>query len=81
MVSENNNLVYFKTEQDVWSPAKLLEQNAKTALVDHDGKHINVDLSAYRGNALPQQNVDDQGRLAEIEDMANLSYFHEVSIL
>jgi myosin heavy subunit len=80
MVSATNNLVYFKTEQDVWSPAKLIEQNAKTALVDDDGKQVKVDLSEYRGNALPQQNVDDQGRLVEIEDMANLSYLHEVSL-
>lgn len=79
MVSENNNLVYFKTQHEAWSPAKLLEQNDKTALVEQEnGEQIHVDLSEYKGLALPQQNVDDQGELMEIEDMANLSYLHEV---
>lgn len=79
MVSENNNLVYIKTQNETWSPAKLLEQNDKTALVEQEnGERVEVDLSEYRSNALPQQNVDDQGKLIETEDMANLSYLHEV---
>lgn len=78
MTSEHSNLVYFKTEQDVWSPAKLLEQSEKTALVEHLGNKVAVDLSEYKGNALPQQNVDDHGALVEVEDMTNLSYLHEV---
>jgi hypothetical protein len=80
MVLDHSNLVYFKTERDVWSPGKLLEQSGKTALVEHNGIQVVVDLSEYKGNVLPQQNVDDQGALLEVEDMVNLSYLHEVSL-
>ena len=38
-----------------------------------------IKLTDYPNNVLPLQNVDDEGKLVEVEDMVNLSYLHEVS--
>lgn len=42
-----------------------------------NNKHI--DLTKYSNQALPLQNVDEDGRLKQVEDMVDLPYLHEVS--
>ena len=42
-------------------------------------KNKTVDLTKYANQALPLQNVDEDGRLKQVEDMVDLPYLHEVS--
>ncbi|KAL3941229.1 MAG: hypothetical protein SGBAC_004375 [Bacillariaceae sp.] len=44
-----------------------------------NNKHI--DLTKYSNQALPLQNVDEDGRLKQVEDMVDLPYLHEAAIL
>jgi len=41
---------------------------------------ITIDLDDY-GDTLPLQNVDDDGKLIIFDDMKDLSFLHEASIL
>lgn len=38
-----------------------------------------IDLSDYPNNALPMQNVNEQGLMEEIPDMVHMPFLHEVS--
>lgn len=38
-----------------------------------------VNLADYPSRSLPLQNVDEEGRLQEVEDMVDLPFLHEVS--
>ncbi|CAB9520505.1 Unconventional myosin [Seminavis robusta] len=40
-----------------------------------------VDLQSYTGGVLPLQNTDDRGLLMDYEDMVDMPYLHEASIL
>mmetsp|Transcript_21611 Transcript_21611/g.30276 ORF Transcript_21611/g.30276 Transcript_21611/m.30276 type:complete len:1250 (-) Transcript_21611:67-3816(-) len=40
-----------------------------------------VDITKYQDNVLPLQNVDEDGKLIEVEDMVDLSFLHEAAIL
>ncbi|CAJ1968786.1 unnamed protein product [Cylindrotheca closterium] len=40
-----------------------------------------IDVSKYSNQALPLQNVDEDGRLKQVEDMVDLPYLHEAAIL
>lgn len=42
-------------------------------------KNKTIDLTKYCNQALPLQNVDEEGRLKQVEDMVDLPYLHEVS--
>lgn len=42
-------------------------------------KNKTIDLTTYANQALPLQNVDENGRLKQVEDMVDLPYLHEVS--
>jgi hypothetical protein len=44
-------------------------------------KSQTIDLTKYPNQALPLQNVDGDGRFQQVEDMVDLPYLHEVSIL
>lgn len=46
-------------------------------------KEVEVDLSSivYNEGVLPLQNVDEDGKLIEVEDMVDLSFLHEAAIL
>jgi myosin-5 len=46
-------------------------------------KEVDVDFSSviYSGGVLPLQNVDEDGKLIEVEDMVDLSFLHEAAIL
>jgi len=46
-------------------------------------KELEVDLSQshYNEGVLPLQNVDEDGKLIEVEDMVDLSFLHEAAIL
>jgi len=46
-------------------------------------KELEVDLTgkSYSGGVLPLQNVDEDGKLIEVEDMVDLSFLHEAAIL
>mmetsp|Transcript_37818 Transcript_37818/g.55694 ORF Transcript_37818/g.55694 Transcript_37818/m.55694 type:complete len:1372 (+) Transcript_37818:176-4291(+) len=44
-------------------------------------EEINVDLKDYPSNALPLQNIDEEGKLVEVEDMVDLPFLHEAAIL
>lgn len=41
-------------------------------------KKVTVQLKDYSGGVLPLQNVDEDGKLIEVEDMVDLSFLHEV---
>jgi len=44
-------------------------------------KKVTVQLKDYSGGVLPLQNVDEDGKLIEVEDMVDLSFLHEAAIL
>lgn len=46
-------------------------------------KDLEIDLTSkcYSGGVLPLQNVDEDGKLIEVEDMVDLSFLHEAAIL
>ncbi len=46
-------------------------------------KEMEVDLSSaiYSDGVLPLQNVDEDGKLIEVQDMVDLSFLHEAAIL
>lgn len=41
-------------------------------------KNQTINLTRYPNQALPLQNVDEDGRLKQVEDMVDLPYLHEV---
>lgn len=55
----------------------------KRGMKNVPSKEIEVDLSSaiYSGGVLPLQNVDEDGKLIEVEDMVDLSFLHEAAIL
>ena len=42
---------------------------------------IDINLDDYTDKVIPLQNVDEDGKLKEVEDMVDLSFLHEVSTL
>ena len=83
MTKENeeagSGFVYIHSEEQVWTPARLLRTNAKNAKVELEGGEVRtVDLSDYPNNVLPLQNVNETGELNEVEDMVQLPFLHEV---
>ena len=44
-------------------------------------KDATIKLKDYPNNTVPLQNVNKEGKLAEVDDMCDLPYLHEVSNL
>jgi len=60
------------------SEEKILSDGGKGAV---RWKEEKVTLKHYPGKALPMQNVDKAGVLTMVQDMCDLPYLHEVSLL
>mmetsp|Transcript_1780 Transcript_1780/g.3219 ORF Transcript_1780/g.3219 Transcript_1780/m.3219 type:complete len:1233 (+) Transcript_1780:517-4215(+) len=61
------------------SPSTLTKRHEKIVAT----KELNVDVSskAYSDGVLPLQNVDQDGKLVQVEDMVDLGFLHEPAIL
>jgi myosin-5 len=73
-------------EQDLQIPACEVSNIAATTLKRHEKiaiKELKVDLSSktYSDGVLPLQNVDQDGKLVQVEDMVDLGFLHEAAIL
>jgi hypothetical protein len=89
-----SNHVYVMSDDSSWVPARLLELHADTATVSipiyRDEQSIQSDggRAAYKsqektiqlvgGTSLLLQNVNEDGRLIEVNDMVDLPFLHEV---
>jgi hypothetical protein len=58
--------------------SKILSDGGKGA---KSWKEDKVSLKHYPGKSLPLQNVDKAGMLTVVQDMVDLPYLHEVSVL
>jgi hypothetical protein len=61
----------------------LLRGGAAAAVAQQNRQqqqHVTVHLADYPNQALPLQNVNEQGRLVPVEDMGDLPFLHEVRL-
>jgi hypothetical protein len=63
----------YKDEQSIQSGPTISKSGKPVA-----GEQLEIKLSEYPFKALPLQNVDQDGKLQEVEDMVDLSFLHEV---
>lgn len=79
--SSTSNHVYIHSKEHKWVPASLLRTDGETATVRvTDTKtEETIKLTDYPNNVLPLQNVDEHGKLKEVDDMVDLPFLHEVS--
>ncbi len=77
-------------EEDVHIPAcevsEILNPSAaqkKRGIKTVPSKEVEINLKDknYADGVLPLQNVDEDGKLIEVEDMVDLSFLHEVSFI
>jgi len=66
----------YKDEQSIQSGPTISKSGKPVA-----GEQLEIKLSEYPFKALPLQNVDQDGKLQEVEDMVDLSFLHEAAIL
>jgi len=78
--SATSNHVYVHSEEHKWIPATLLRTDGETATVRITGDKAEekIKLADYPNKVLPLQNVDEDGKLNEVEDMVDLPFLHEV---
>lgn len=83
-------VVYIKDDNYGWIPAKVRSYNDNeeavvSAVVPDEGdekvEERTVKLADYDSKTLPLQNVDEDGKLIEKEDMRDLASLHEAAIL
>lgn len=91
-----SNHVYVHSTDHSWVPARVVEYQEGAVVVsvarfkDEDsiqccnsnGKSDSetIQLKNYTNQQLPLQNVNENGLLAEVEDMVDLPFLHEVSL-
>ena len=91
--------VYIRSDQHVWIPAQVIQQDNDVAKVTfweyitdefimNDSskgavryQQIMVNLKDYQGRALPLQNIGNDGKLQDFDDILDLPHLHEVSLL
>jgi hypothetical protein len=89
-----SNHVYIRSKEHAWVPGRLINVSANEAVVQvgryrnqqaigsraatRGSDQKTVKLSDYPNNALPLQNIGEDGQLKEVEDMVDLSFLHEV---
>jgi len=82
-----DSFVYVRCQEQHWVPARVVDKKEQTATVlvaDHKKKkqvRKTVNLSDYPNAVLPLQNVDSTGRLQVYEDMKDVPFLTEASIL
>ena len=82
-----DSFVYVRCQEQHWVPARVVDKKEQTATVlvaDHKKKkqvRKTVNLSDYPNDVLPLQNVDSTGRLEVYEDMKDVPFLTEASIL
>jgi len=81
--TNTSNNVYITTEETSWIPAKLISSTdtEATVTISASGETKVVKLKDYSSKTLPLQNIDEDGKLKEVEDMVDLPYLHEAAIL
>ena len=83
----HSNLVYVYDLEEAWIEARLISQSGVNAKVEVVDEHSNekqicdVSLKDYPDQVLPLQNVDENGKVINVEDMVDLPYLHEAGIL
>ena len=60
-------------------PSFMNEESIQSGHHAKKFENVQVKLSDYPNNALPLQNVDEDGHLKQCEDMVDLAFLHEVS--
>jgi hypothetical protein len=74
VLQANVSVPFFKNEDAIQSGPQSSSSSARGKATIHT-----VKLAAYPSRSLPLQNVDEEGRLQEVEDMVDLPFLHEVS--
>ena len=90
-MSTSSELVYVRCKEQHWVPARVVAKKGKTATVlvqDGNAKskkvkvlRKTVQLTDYPNHVLPLQNVDATGHLQVYEDMKDVPFLNEASIL
>lgn len=81
--SSTSNYVYVHSKEHKWVPVTLVRTDGETARVRISGDNAEetIKLTDYPNKVLPLQNVDENGKLNEVQDMVDLPFLHEVSRL